>query len=260
MSPSRLYVLQVECEGLRVGIYLNGVQIFIEPTGAQRYAQSVVNPYVVVGRNRLELVAEPPYDDKGRRVMAPRALSVMLIKGEHGREPGPDAVLLTQGAQNAPGAASILRLWAADFDVTTGEDFGRWAWQDAPAQIPSERDRNEIVALMERLHDALARGDAGTFAALVETKTREMARALDIDEGDYAREQRAYVQDLASQPDWALDPLEPEALVLSPLAEGRLVMVTDPFGDPPIRGRRGGEPFALRVTMSKIEGAWCVVR
>ena len=76
-----------------------------------------------------------------------------------------------------------------------------------------------------------------------------------IRDADY--EMRTFV---FADPDGKMDPLFPEDLLLSPVADGRVVQVTDLGGEPPLQGTFNHEAFGFRITMARVDGGWTVIR
>jgi hypothetical protein len=68
------------------------------------------------------------------------------------------------------------------------------------------------------------------------------------------------MQALFAAVDWTVDPPNPEGLTLVPAADGRLFAVTDPTGKAPLRGVAEKKPVLFPLTVSRVGGAWKIVR
>lgn len=258
-----LYVLEVEAEGLVVQAAVNGCEVFSEWEGAARLAQLKVNPYIIEGDNRLDVALTPMTDDEGRALAVDRALTVTLIRGVLGVDPG-DAGRIARFTWDAgalpvePG--QLTPVWTRQFTVRPEQAFGRWAWQDAPAVAPTAADAQALVSLAGRAHAALSNRDLVAMRALTALRDAELARALDIPDDEMAADVEAWLRDWFSEPDWSMDAFDPGALAASPSARGRLMRVTDPYGGPPLRGGGGGRRFAFPFAATRVDGAWVIAR
>ncbi len=256
MTPYLIYALEVQCSGLAVEVLLNGAPVYAEPWGATRFTQMKLNPWIVDGPNQLEVRLGPP---PGQKVESGAGFKTLVIKGEHGKEPGPDANIVAfqwSDAEQPLAPEGMTAVYARPVPIDEGH--GRWAWQDATPF--TEADRDDIAALVLALHGALAARDAGTVTAYVRVKTEEYARALDVPAAELDADLRETLENRFKADDWQMDPIDPAALELRPSTDGRLVKVTDAGQRPPLRGQGEGQPYAMELTVSKLAHGWTVVR
>ena len=261
--PHWIYVLDVACEGLVAQVTLNGVDVFNEWEGRARQFQSKLNPYVVDGSNNLELALTPMTDDEGRALEVPRAITVKLIAGEHGADPGPQGVIATfrwDEATMPVAPGELTGVWGRQFTVIAERAFGRWVWQDAPDTPPGEADARALVALAEQVHAAMVARDVDAMIALTTLKSYELARALDVPASEIDEGQRELFQELFSDPTWRVAPFDPSELAAVPCAGGRMVRVTDPTGGPPLVAATDERPFAFGFLATRHSGRWTIVR
>lgn len=265
MASTLLYVLQVDSARLRAKVLINGFEVYTEVTGAQRTLATKVNPYVVEGDNRVTVLLAPALDDEGKPLPRTGHFSLVLLVGEHGREPGPDALRLTWRWPPAEVDMPLERdafvpAWEGAMSVSPRDAFGRWSWQDAPATALTDADVDEITELVRLLHSAFANRDAEALRFVLQHKHEELARALDVPASEIEDGFREYLTELFADPDGSLDEFFPADLLLQPVQGGRAVQVTDLGGDPPIQGQWNGEGFAFRMTLARVDGAWSIVR
>ena len=256
MGTYLIYALEVQCEGLLVQVLVNGATVFEEPRAGYRFTQLKVNPYVVDGPNQIEVLTGPP---PGEEVGKDALLKVMIIKGAHGEQPGPDAnvVDFTWNEADHPLLPDeMTQVYAGPIPVDEGH--GRWAWQDAAPYAPE--DGGAIAQLVVQAAQALAARDPGGYLALLTTKNEEMGRALDVPAAELHTDLDAALAELFAADDWQVEPVDPARLRYAPTAAGRLVRVTDDMGQPPLRGTGGGETFASDLTVSKLPQGWTIVR
>lgn len=261
--PHWIYVLDVACEGLVAQVTLNGVDVFNEWEGRARQAQSKLNPYVFEGSNNLELALTPMTDDEGEALPIEHAITVKLIAGEHGSEPGPQGVVATFRWDEAampvtPG--ELTGVWGRQFTVPAERAFGRWVWQDAPATPPGEDDARALVALAGEVHAAMVGRDVAAMLELTALKSTELARALDVPVAEIEDGQRELFGELFGAPGWRVAPFDPSQLAAVPCAGGRMVRVTDPFGGPALAAATDDRPFAFGFLATRYGGRWTIVR
>ncbi len=258
-----IYVLDVTCEGVVAQVNLNGVDVFNEWEGKARQFQSKLNPYIFEGANNLELSLTPMTDDEGDPLPGLHALTVKLIAGEHGTEPGPQGVIATFRWDEAampvtPG--ELTGVWGRQFTVVPERAFGRWVWQDAPATPPGEADAQALVALAEDVHAALVSRDIDALMELTALKSAELARALDTPLAEVEEGTREMFVELFADPTWRVAPFDPSQLAAVPCAGGRMVRVTDPSGGPPLVAATADRPFAFGFLATRYPEAWTIVR
>lgn len=261
--PHWIYLLDVDCEGLVVQVTLNEIDVFNEWTGADRRFQTKLNPYIVEGSNRLELALTPMTDDEGEVLGGPRAVTLRLIAGVHGVDPGPAGVLATYRWDEAaapvdPGV--LTSVWGRQFTVPAERAYGRWVWQDASDEPPTGEDGLALAALAGEVHAALAARDLDALAALTALKSRELAQALDVPEAEVVDGQREMFGGLFADPSWRVAPFEPADLAAVPCAGGRMVRVTDSAGGPVIVGSTSERPFAFGFLATRYPDRWTIVR
>jgi hypothetical protein len=263
VAASIIYVLAVDSVGMVARIWLNGVEIFADPLGEPRVFQTKLNQWIVQGENRIELELQPVVDDDDQIVGGDRAFAVELVRGEHGTVPGPEATLLSYRwtSDEAPlDPCADIPTWSWVRSFATADAFGRWSWQDAPPAPLSLESRVAIVAKVEAVHSALERHDEAALSELLRPKNQELARAFDLPLGELESDQAEHFRSCFGSAAWAMEPFEPDAIDLVPMADGRLVRAQGPGGRPPLRGTSGDGPFVYGMTLTVVGGDWVIVR
>ena len=254
MSPAtiaaQMFVLELQVRGLRVRARLNDIVVFEGLVTERKIVQVKLNPWIIEGRNliTLELAAAGTNGPSMR---------LAVLRGEHGKEPGPEGRLASFEWER-PAGAVLAEVWRTEFNAQAG--FGRWAWQDAPEGPLSETDQSAIGSLIKAMAAALRSRDAAAIEKLLAVKNTEMPMALGIDAGNYAQGQDAFFGGLFSSSEWIVSSWDSEQLRITPQAGGRLATVTGPRGEPPISGSAGDRRFLLPVTVGRIRGEWRIVR
>ncbi len=256
MGTYLIYALEVQCNGLLVQVLLNGVAVFEEAAAGFRFTQLKLNPWIVDGPNQLEVLTGPP---PGQELGKDAELKLLVIKGPHGQEPGPDAdvVSFTWNEADAPlESDQIVRV--LDSPVPVDEGHGRWAWQDASPY--AQGDEGDMAALVQQAGQVLASRDSAGYLALLALKTEEMSRALNVPAAELQKDISDVLRERFAADDWQVEPVDPAALRYAPTAGGRLVRITDDLGRPPLRGMGGGQAFETSMTVSHLAQGWTVVR
>jgi hypothetical protein len=262
VSGDWLTVLEVLTQGMRARVSLNGAPVFDDYTGARKTLQTKANAYVIEGSNELKVQLALAWDPEERPPDAPQpSFRVRLIVGEHGREPGPEAVKLdyTWDPTTAPIQAALLRT-VVEHTFTPPETYGRWLWQDADVVALDDTQRRAIGALVLQIHAAFAARDREWIRAALQVKSSEVARALGVPPEEYSAGFAQYLESLFASDRWALEPIDRDALLYRSHANGRLVSVSDTLDGPPIRGTDGERPFVFPMIVSRLQGQWWVVR
>lgn len=258
-----MHVLAVECAGLVARVTLNDVEVFADWEGASRITQTKLDPYIVEGDNRLDVSLTPMTDDEGRPLGGDRALSVTLLRGEHGRDPGDEgriARFVWNEADTPIVPGTLTSVWGRLFTVRPEHAHGRWAWQDAPQRVPTAEDAQRLVMLAAEVHAALVAKDVAALRRLTALRDAEMARALDLTADEMTEELDAYYRGWFEAPDWSMDAFDPAQLAASAFARGRLVRLTDAYGAPALKGVGDGRRFAFQLVATRVGDGWAIVR
>ncbi len=263
MTATLRYVVETHCEGLVVRVALNHVDVFSEWSGGARKDTAGVNPFVVEGTNTLEVFLAPMTDDAGAVMELPRRFRVSLHRAERDQSADESNRLAhfewsERAAPLSPGG--FAGVWARQLTVRPEHAFGRWCWQEVTSLPPGGDDAKELVALAEIVHAALARRDVDAVLSLTELRNRELARAAGVSEAHFVAGQAALLRRWFASKDWALDAFDAASLAATRQARGRLVRITDPWGDAPIKGTDGARRFTFAFMAARIDGAWTIAR
>lgn len=145
-----------------------------------------------------------------------------------------------------PTAVPAVRLWSLAEEVPTLED----------------RDVLAVRALARALIDAVAARRIDDVVAILEFRVGELAIAVDRSL-DWMREAtRENLSEILLAMDFSLREVDVEQLRLTPCGDGRVFHVTTVEGFELIAGEadEGELPSGMQVYVSRIEGAWRVVR
>lgn len=258
MSKQILYVLDVVARDIMAEILVNDVVVSeIRATGRIQ-EQTVINPYVQGGQNQITARVKPL--EEGSPSLGYRVILTVRAAG------APETLLAGHSLPDAT-APLVAGGPAGQFGTPFqgGQAFGPWAWQ-APGVQPfrAGRDEQDILRLVWDLHAAFQRRDEATIMDMMRVKFHDLGRALQLPPAELAADALEHLRYLFASRNWALKPLEPEALVVRPMAGGLLVAPLRKDRAPLIESA-GGPPYKLTLLLSRLPiraggAAWQIVR
>lgn len=252
-----LYVVELMFAGVHVRVQVNGVEVVHDESAASKTIGARINPYVVEGENRLAVALRlPPADTP-----ADPDFAVRLLRGVHGRDPGPLGRMLDQ-AWNAATDPLVPGVWKVVLNQpwTAPVAFGRWTWQDAPAAPPGPADRQDLLAEVAALHAAVVRRDGKALLDAHRLQHAELARAMGTTTAEFDADLAEALSTMFAASDFQVAPVEVRRLLLEPLAGGRLVSVRKPDGSGPVQATGGGEMLHLMPVYTQLGGRWLIAR
>lgn len=262
----RLLVLRLEAVGVVAEAALNGVPL-ARTSASARAVTLPIHEYTLAGANELELVIAPP--PPGQQGVARPLLS-------DGQQGASLRLLLPRIGQVAhPANARTLAEidWAPMPDTVTEIPhvirrkvelpiaFPRWRWFDAPAIVDPRAWLAPAAAFLQGLALGLARGDPEPLLQAARLRFEELAQAYQHELADDVGRFRLQVQQLHAQ-----RPLEPpmpaeDALLLRPVAGGRLLECLTPKGEPALQTPLGdGGRMVWPVRLAAVDGRLYVLR
>lgn len=258
MSKQIIYILDVVAQNLIAEILVNDV-VVSEIKATQRIKeQTVINPYIQGGQNQI--TARFKAQDKGSPSLDYRVILTTRSAG------APETLL---ASRSLPDATSPLVVGGpagqANNPFQAAQAFGPWAWQTAGTQpYRSGNDEQDILELVGDLHAAFQRRDEATIMQMLQVKFHELGGALQLPPAELAADALEHLLDLFASRNWALKPLEPENLVVRPMAGGLLVAPLRKDRTPLFESA-GGLPYKLSLLMSHLPvrtggAVWQIVR
>lgn len=253
MAPFQMFVVEMQFEGVRTKAVLNGIQVSERVSGKSGMSQTNLNPWIVEGRNKIQVFAGPAAGGKG----APR-LGMKLLGGPYGELPPTLAAAEWDAAANPLAGSGYTLVWEHEF--TPESAFGRWAWQDAPESSVGAEERAGITALVEEVRSSLVKGDVKRMSELFQLKHAEMARALDMTEAEMSEGMNGMFEEFAQVANRKVEPLDAGGLVMTPQAGGRLIRVTAAAGGAPVKASAEDVELELEMAVSRVGGRWTITR
>lgn len=146
------------------------------------------------------------------------------------------------------------------FTAPPGQTAPVWT-RATPVQADAMREL--AAAALTELRDLLQQRDLAGFQARMQLRNEDMARAYPL--SGNARERAAQdaesLEETLADPDLRFPEIDPAGLILRSFADGRILDVRGPDGQPPLRAQASGkEPAFFAVTFAMIGGKLVPIR
>jgi hypothetical protein len=267
----RLLVVKLEVNDCEAEISLNGVPL-ARANAARPRAIVPVHEFTVAGANVLQMVVWPhPVMPPGQASPAPLPL---VASGHHWAHARILLPRMGSAIDEAPARTLSQVDWAPaagtayeapctlSQQVTLPVTFPRWRWLDAPPVDPSPALQAQAGGLLQSIAQDLAEGQTDRFIAAVRLRTEEIAVAYQRRPEDETDRLRGYLASLHAAGCLKWPPDLAQAVVLRPIAEGRLLECLDASGGPALRTEPNerGETWALPLRLAATAGRFHVLR
>ena len=267
----RLLVLKLDAVDCEAEAYVNGVPL-ARVNAARQCAIVPIHEYTMAGPNRLELViwprpaitpespalpAEPRVAD-GKRLVQLRILLPRI--GSMADESTARTLAQLDWAPPEGEAYEAPLVLSQDFGLPVS--FPRWRWLEAPAIEDTPALRAQALTVVKGLSQDLAAGQPERFLAATRLRTEEIALAYQRRPEDETRRLRDHLLALHAEGRLKWRPLTPEALVLRPIAAGRLLECLGADGEPALSTEpdEQGRSVSLPLRVTAVEGKLYVLR
>jgi hypothetical protein len=262
----RLLVLRLDSVGVTAEAWLNGVPL--ARSGPASGAVTVpIHEYTLSGANDLQLVIQPapPGQDMALQPLlsdGQRGASLRLLLPRVGQLAHPENARTLAQIDWAPPVGEVTDVPATLRQaVELPIAFPRWRWFDAPVVAQPRELLASAATYLQGLALGLARGDPEPLVLAARLRFEEVAQAYQRNLADDVGRLRLQVQQAhASGP---LQPVMPkaDALLLRPVAGGRLLECLTPDGQPVLQSPvAGGGVLAWPLRLAVIEGRFYVIR
>ena len=266
----RLMMLRLQSQGCAAEAQLNGLPVArVGATGG--VVTLPVHEYTLAGRNRMGFTAGPvPLVGEAPPAQPKVAdgrigVQVVLALCNQGQSPlDPNARVLSRLAWS-PGQ-NEKHDWPFSFsqDVELPVSFPRWRWLDAPVIEQGPALERQVLELLQQLAIDLQRGDPDSLLAAARLRTEELALAYQRPPNVWTQAMRDHIQQLFEAKALNVLPPEPGAVLLRPVAQGRLVECVTPDGQPALRTVPGENPDAplafWPLRLAQVEGKLYILR
>lgn len=265
----RLLVVKLSVVDCEAEVLLNGI-----PLGRANAARTrLVVPaheYTLSGENRLELVvwpappvaAEPPQQQAlvadGRR--SAEAL-ILLPRAGHVADEA-QARTLAQVRWAPPAREAYTAPVRLAETVSLPVSFPRWRWVDAPLLELTPALHAQVLAFVQTVAVALARGDTAPLLAAIRLRLDELAAAYLKPPAELLQQWQAQMAALHAYGALAFEPIADDGLLLRPIAGGRLLECLNAEGQPALSAAPDaqGQVLQLPLRVTVVEGKVYVLR
>jgi hypothetical protein len=260
-------------KGCTAEVYVNGIPLPRISSPEQPFIARPGYPFLVNGKNILELLVEPgPTPSLARAGKVPQKPTEATARARVTQYPEGAFV----GSDDAEVFASVNWLYAPKPDQPGPEfypvsvrrefnfvhDFGPWVWQRVDGPIDLKRDADELNALVVRLHRAFNAGDPAPILDLMGPYVADVVKtAPGIERGDYLEELASDIRGNARREDF-VRPLELKDIDYRLVANGAMVELVYRDWTPVLNTlpQEDGEIFPLPVFVGRLDGKLQILR
>jgi hypothetical protein len=229
-----LYRANVETEKCAVLVLANGCPAFQSDGPDKLQSGVMLNLWANAGRNHLKVEMAPP---SGSASLADVGAVFRCKVTVHDMAEPPASrqtlTLLEFAFDPQKDAQPYPLVLDEAFDAPS--PFPEWTWQRSPRLQSDDALMREVVALAQRLWDALNRKDLDAILGMQPIKVREMAQALFKRTDAMNADMRDHLARVVESPSGSLLPLDADAIELKLFAEDRLLCVNHTDGRRAIR-------------------------
>lgn len=261
MAGVPLVILDLEVTALAAEVLFNGVAISRSQQARTLNRSAKINGWTLNGANTLSVRLGLPTAPRDAEDGPEPAFELRLRRALPGGADEADDVLVdfTWQAAAQPLAPGVLRpVLERTLQLTAAQP---WSWTRGYAFTTlTPQDRDGIVQHLMRLQRALADRQIDEVVRLQSVQVGEQATALGQPADAFLASYRDFLGERMGSADWRVAPLDAARLRIEGMADGRIQHVTDADGGPPLVSSAGESRFAIDPYLSKIDGAWTIVR
>lgn len=255
-----LYHLVIaQAPGVRARAFLNDVPAYEDPpTPNHQSTTTQVNNLLVPGRNELRIEVTEQGDPSTNMFWAEiyRDPDASEKPVRHATLKWPDAV----AELPAPLPRPLPFVWQRE--VIVEDDHPKPLYADVPPEQFPPEGTDELRAAVKEFHDALAGRDARKLTDLTWFEAEDSARYYPARPPPSRSEIQSTYAASFEEP-WTVPRWEPDRLLFTPRAGGRLVHVTAVDDEHAIRGAAAARPeaqFLLNPLLVRHQGRWQLYR
>lgn len=251
------YVLESQCKGLGYKVYINGFPVIAGDDGSRSVQQSKIMQWLTNGFNRIDIELYK-LTNKDQELI--RDFKIRLLKGEQGKEPEPEGVLLDYSWDGKitpiDGTKSIVKSFKFELFSLPNE----WMWVSANSAEFSESDKIEIVKLLKLFYLYFKSADIKNIIQLLQIKHKEIAHAMGITKSQIDQGMAMHLKNIWSDPEWKISSVNWDSLLITPLSNNRLYSIKTVDNAPIIQIETPNKKYMLDLILSKVADRWIIVR
>ncbi len=249
------YAMKLTKAGISLRLSVNQIPLIISARPERMERADELNAWLLPGRNELHLLLDRPAEagaaaqvelrleplQAGQSTSSARPLAEFRWPPANpDDEHYPFEISLPFSVDDPPPSDFWPQATVISWDVD--------AWRD-------------VLGLLGQLHGAMERRDLTAATRLLIYKSRDVHKAHYMPAQEASSDLRDYLELFFNAPGWAIAPLEVEQLEPHLVASKRLVWVTGPDEQEPLRSSPGTSPgMVLPVYFAPVDGQWTIVR
>lgn len=268
LAPARAptpFTIEAVVEGCSAEVYLNDIPVgrVAAPPGNPELGLTI-HQLIRNGKNTVELVLEP--GDRPSAAKTPRearsldgiAAGVRVCRYSEGAPIGEAAPLETLVEASFSGDGLDLPVPVViTREFTVDSPFPQWAWERAEPLVMGPRLVAEVLDVLADYRLALHRRDIARENALSVIAHQEIAAAYNRPLRPWVADLDAVIESEWARPDWAMEPIDPDALDLRLVANGRMVQCLLKNWDDAVRSNDDaeGQNMSIPLFLGRVDGA-----
>jgi hypothetical protein len=265
------FILELASEGCSAEAYLNAVPVSRVSPESSLLDSQPVNHLLAGGPNLLTLLVEPgptparALESTGERTSTGNIrASMKLMVGPQGTfAEDPDVQELADITWSPPAGGRFQTPVKRQTLFNGAAWWPQWSWQSAAPITLSPPVVQKLLERLRYLSDSLAHRDPEPFIQLARVRFAEVARAYQLDPDDEIQQFREQFQTISSEPDFKMEPVNPETMDLRLCGDRKLVDCVGPDWLPLIRtARKENGLIRLRypIKLAELDKQWQIVR
>ncbi|MBN2158756.1 MAG: hypothetical protein JW807_05125 [Spirochaetes bacterium] len=135
-------------------------------------------------------------------------------------------------------------------------------WGKVKPVVLDAAARAAITKLVKDYHAAFVRKDADALHSFLIFAATDVSRTRHQAEDEVKTKMKDALKEMMAEKGFVMEPLDVKNLVMKPVAEGRVIQVTDRNGEAPVRtkGTKESGSYSFPVYAGLVDGKWIIVR
>ncbi|OHD63306.1 MAG: hypothetical protein A2176_00260 [Spirochaetes bacterium RBG_13_51_14] len=259
------YVINYAVSQCNAEIEVNGVPI---TRSEKKHSYSVngvsdVSMWISTGKNRVTVTIRPAARQKDSGASPSIVISVStVLQGQMSDEGKKIAELRIPEKNGDDELARIQKTTRKELEFTPQYVPPSELWGKIKQVKLDASSRKHILKLVADYHAALSRKNVDALYGFLLFASLDMARLRHQPVEEVKSKLKDNLREMLSEKGFAMAPLNIGRIILRPVADGRILWVTDPAVESPVRTRKtsDGGTISFPVYVSVIDGKWVIVR
>jgi hypothetical protein len=264
-SKNLYYIINYAIHHCNAEVELNGVPVTKTNRDTAYTVTGVadVGMWLVPGANVITVTVRPPEGAVNPEDRHSIEVTVSTaLKGQMSDEGTNIATLRLPEKEGGMSPGSVVKTVKKELRFTPGNPPPSELWTKAKPVPLDSAAREAILGLVKDYHAAYVRKDRVRLHDMLLFAALEAARTRYYAEKEARKMLESGLAEMLSDRNFAMEPLKIDRIVMKPIADGRVIRVTDENGDAPVRTKKMNDGGLLEfpVYAARIDGKWMLVR